>query len=161
MKKTLILIAFFGILIASGWWYQSPKTKGASGGNETEITWSELQIEDKMLKVEVADTPEKKLQGLSGREKLESGFGMVFPYLPPQNVNFWMPEMKFSIDIIYVRENEVVQIFESVPFYEPDIPRNELPVYRSNVPVDLVLEVPAGWSAQNGVKIDSKVSFEK
>lgn len=111
------------------------------------------------LSVEIADTPEKKEKGLSGRKSLAENSAMIFPYNPPERVVFWMPDMNFPIDIVYLNNNQVVEIYKQVPNFPADTPRDQLPRYPSRFPVNLVIELPAGWSDSHNLKIGDTVQY--
>jgi len=111
------------------------------------------------LDVEIADTPKKKERGLSGRKTLAENSAMIFPYNPPERVVFWMPDMNFPIDIVYVKNNQVVEIYKNVPNFPADTPKDKLPHYPSRFPVNLVIELPAGWSNLHNLKIGDSVQY--
>jgi len=109
-----------------------------------------------VIDAEVADTPARKQRGLSGRASLPAGHGMLFRYDEPGIQGFWMPDMHFDIDILWMREGRIVHI-------EPDVPHavsEPLPVYRPREPADLVLEVPAGTAARLGWRVGDAVQLE-
>ncbi|MGI5828009.1 MAG: DUF192 domain-containing protein [Patescibacteria group bacterium] len=120
-----------------------------------------LWIGGVQVTVEVVDTPEKMSKGLSGRKSLEEGRGMLFVYPDPQPVTFWMPDMNFPIDIIFIRNNTIIKMYENVPNPPVDTPRSELPLYPSGETIDMVLEVPAGWAAKNFIKTGTSISFKQ
>jgi uncharacterized membrane protein (UPF0127 family) len=68
------------------------------------------------ITVEVVDTPELRGQGLSGRESLTSDKGMLFVFDNTSESNcFWMKDMNFSLDMIWLNENrEVVTVTSNV-----------------------------------------------
>ncbi|MDA1038290.1 MAG: DUF192 domain-containing protein [bacterium] len=103
--------------------------------------------------MEVADTPLLRERGLSGKEKLDDKFGMIFLYDKPQSVGIWMKDMNFPIDIIWLRNGEVVFIVKDAP---PDDSPNR-PVYAPSDNFDTIIEVPAGTVAMNAVVVGSKV----
>jgi hypothetical protein len=106
-----------------------------------------------VLDAEVADTPARKQRGLSGRDALPEGHGMLFPYAEPGLHGFWMPDMRFDIDIVWIREGRIVHV-------EPDVPHavsGKLPVYRPAEPADLVLEVAAGTARRLGWRVGDAV----
>jgi len=105
--------------------------------------------------VEVAGTPEAKRRGLSGHAALDPGHGMLFPYESAGYHSFWMKDMNFDIDIVWIRDGIVVDIQEHVP-HRVDPP---LPVYRPARPADHVLEVPAGFARESGWRIGDPVAF--
>jgi uncharacterized membrane protein (UPF0127 family) len=53
------------------------------------------------LKVEVADTPKERAQGLMHRESLEEGTGMLFVLPKPQMLSFWMKDTKIPLEILF------------------------------------------------------------
>jgi len=118
---------------------------------------TKLQVGKQHISVEVADTPSKQTKGLSGKKELKDGTGMIFPYSPPRRVSFWMPDMNFPIDIIYIKDNTIFQIYHNVPNHPSDFPKEKLPSYPSSGPVDLVLEVPAMWCQNNQIQEGSQV----
>ena len=66
--------------------------------------------------VEVADTPEARATGLSGRDSLGSDRGMWFDMDRTAPASFWMRRMEFPIDIIWVSESlRVTGMVERAP----------------------------------------------
>lgn len=119
----------------------------------------EIKISDKTVDVELADTPEKRMLGLSGRTSLEENSGMLFTF--DQNdtyPSFWMKGMLMSIDIIWINDNKITKIEKSIPFPVTGTRDQELKLYRPDKPIDFVLEVNAGFSEKNGVKVGQSLS---
>ena len=102
-----------------------------------------LQIGDHQLQVEVVTSQDSITQGLSGRAQLGSD-GMLFILPRDSQPSFWMKEMKFDLDIIWLKNFMVVDMSPNVPHPAPTTPLNALPRYKPSVPVDMVLELPAG-----------------
>jgi uncharacterized membrane protein (UPF0127 family) len=117
---------------------------------------AEVTIGIHRVQVEVADTPERMARGLSGRSELAEGRGMIFPYARPARQGFWMVDMRFDIDIVWIRADRIVDLTLEAPHDPP----GELPVYRPREPADLVLEVPAGTSQRMGWRIGDRVLVE-
>jgi uncharacterized protein len=113
-----------------------------------------VMIDDVLVMVEIADTLKKQAQGLSDRAKLKDGQGMLFSYDPPQSISFWMKDMLIPIDIIFIKDNQVIKIFEGVQ-PEPEKTNQQLTRYSANQAIDYVLEVPADWSQKNNIKVNS------
>ena len=105
-----------------------------------------LTVAGTTLPVEVADDALERSRGLSGRASLQSNTGMLFLFEEPQLVSFWMKDMNFALDFLWIRDGVVVDITEHVPAPTED----DLPTYAPNQPVDMVLEVNAGWVASQG-----------
>jgi uncharacterized membrane protein (UPF0127 family) len=114
-----------------------------------------IKINDTKINIEEAKTPAEKSQGLSDRSSLPANQGMLFYFDTLGNYSFWMKGMNFPLDFIWISGNEIVEINEDIKpsDYQPPkslIPKNE---------VDKVLEVNAGFSKKNNIKIGDKVQF--
>lgn len=121
---------------------------------------SHVSIGDAVVRATIADTPEERRQGLSGVATLKDGEGMIFFFSEPARETFWMKDMLIPIDIIWIRSGVIVGIEESVPYPLPGTPDVLLPRYTSNVPIDTVLEVPAGFSSRAGIAVGDKVEID-
>ena len=97
---------------------------------------------------ELARSPLEKGRGLSGRPGLTPGQGMLFVYEHPQPIGIWMKDMLFRLDIIWIREGRIVQIEKNAPPLTPTGPET---VYTATG--DLVLEVPAGFTAREKLRV--------
>ena len=136
---------------------------------EGEREYQEIQIGDKSLRVEVADTNQKIKTGLSYRSEIGSD-GMLF-VMPDRGVpSFWMKGMRFGLDMVWIDCGErkdaeegmrngcvVIDVTEDVLVEEdPDKPVN---FYSPKMPVTHVLEVPEGWVEENEVKVGDVVKI--
>jgi uncharacterized membrane protein (UPF0127 family) len=72
---------------------------------------------------------------------------------------FWMKDMKFSIDIIWINDGKIAQITKELPTPEPGTPDRNLPIYTPEGGIDYVLEVPAGFSDKNDILVGSVVDL--
>ena len=104
------------------------------------------------LTVELARTPEEQVRGLSGRPGLKPGHGMLFVYGRAHPVSIWMKEMRFHLDIIWIRAGRIVAIEKNAPPLAPDGPER---VYTAIA--DLVLEVPAGLTDRQKIRVGDSV----
>ncbi len=68
-----------------------------------------------------------------------------------------MRKMNFPIDIVWLKDGLVIGIEKDVV---PDDSNPEKPYY-SPGPVNAVLELPAGWSAKNNLKIGDVAFWKK
>ena len=109
-----------------------------------------VEIRTQFVPVDIAKTPEQRTQGLSGRPSLEWGTGLLFLYQIEDFQRFWMIDMKFPIDMIWIRDGHIVGIHHRVPAPDPGTPSQQLPHYGIEELVDTVLEVPAGFASTNG-----------
>jgi uncharacterized membrane protein (UPF0127 family) len=108
--------------------------------------------------VDVVDTPMLRARGLSGRPALAPEEGMLFLFETAQVQSFWMKDMRFPIDILWIRDGQIVGITPNVPI--PRVP-TELPRYASPVPCDVVLEVRAGAAQRWGLLLGDAVRVER
>ena len=65
-----------------------------------------------IITVEVADTPEERSKGLSGREHLEEKRGMLFVFEQESRSHcFWMKDTTISLDIVWLdKDKKVVDV---------------------------------------------------
>lgn len=119
---------------------------------------SKIEINGKVFEVEIADTALKKIKGLSGRKCLknyedvcpESAEGMLFIFSNPSKRSFWMKDMKFGLDIVWINGDKIIDILKNVP-----PPKNgESPaVVSPSAAADKVLELPAGSAEKFNIKV--------
>jgi uncharacterized protein len=122
-------------------------TPGASSPHaaQSPLQTAEITVGGVPLTVELAYLPADTSLGLSYREGLAPGTGMLFLFEEPAPRSFWMRGMQFCIDIVWI-ENGVIQgAAESVCPEPAGATGADLTSYVSPVPVTYVLEVPAGW----------------
>lgn len=62
----------------------------------------EIKIGQTIIKAELADTEEKRGLGLSGRPALPADRGLLFVFDQPGKYGFWMKDMNFPIDIVWL-----------------------------------------------------------
>lgn len=108
--------------------------------------------------VELANTYLARAAGLSGRTSLGPDRGMLFDFARPGRQSFWMKDMHFPVDIVWIRDNRVVG-FVTAPAPAPKTSVFKLPAYYSPEPVNFVLELPAGTMAKNGLKVGDEIKF--
>ena len=106
------------------------------------------------VRVEVANTPAKRAQGLQYRNQLAEHQGMLFVFPSARQLSFWMKNTPLSLDLIFIRSDlRIVGIVErATPFsMEPlSVPQ----------PSQFVLEVNGGFCQRNGVNVGDAVRFE-
>jgi hypothetical protein len=109
---------------------------------------AEATLRGKSFQVEVADSSAKRELGLGKRDFLPVGQGMYFPFDTAQRWVFWMKDMRFPIDIVWIRDGKVVDIARSVP-----VPKAlPLETFSPIEPADAVLELNAGVAAEIGLE---------
>jgi uncharacterized membrane protein (UPF0127 family) len=122
------------------------------GGYKT----GEIKIDSKILSVDIADDKCKQDLGLSGRMLIKDDEGMIFIFEKLGNYGFWMKNMNFSLDIIWIDDNfKIVGI-------EKNLSTSTYPKsFGSKYLAKYVLEVSAGYSIKNNVKVGDRIIFSK
>jgi uncharacterized membrane protein (UPF0127 family) len=111
-----------------------------------------VTIGDARFSVEVVDTPGQRAQGLSGRPALKQGTGMLFIFDAEGAYGFWMKEMQFPLDLVWIdSECSVVDLTLGAPPPAPGQTQSDLPTYTPNAPVLYVLEINAGEAEAAGI----------
>jgi uncharacterized protein len=118
-------------------------------------TEAKVTLGGKTFTVEIADTPVLQQMGLSGHKPLADDEGMIFIFPSPGKYNFWMKDMLFPIDIIWISSKGKVVGFEKS--LSPDTyPKTFGPDALSQY----VLEVSAGQVEKLNLKIGDKILFK-
>ncbi len=106
--------------------------------------------------VTIADTNEERELGLSFSKSLIEGTGKFFIFPNASAYGFWMKDMNYSLDIIWIdKDMKIVGIADSV---SPDsYPR----VFYAPSPVQYVLEINAGESKKLGLMTGTSFMLRK
>lgn len=115
-----------------------------SDGEKVNIVISD-STKNKMvdLNVEVANTQQSIKQGLSGREEIGSD-GLLFIFPLSNGKVFWMYDMKFNLDFVWIKGNKVVALNKNISKPHPDAREDEIELISVSENVDKVLELNAG-----------------
>ena len=109
------------------------------------------------IPVEVADTLKKRSLGLGKRTSLKKGWGMLFVFEKRKPHRFWMKDMQFPLDIIWLDNHRIVHIIHNAkPTNSRDVPE----VMTSPVPVNFVLEIAAGRAAKLRLKTGQRMNLK-
>lgn len=119
-----------------------------------------LEIGNKKIFVEIVNTPERMQQGLSGRKKLNNDQGMLFDFsgLQERRPGFWMKDMKFDLDLVWIKDKKIIGITPNVP--RPKSVDDKLPSYYPSGDINQVLEVNAGWSEKYKIKVGDEIKLK-
>ena len=108
-------------------------------------------VKDACFDVEVADTPEKRAQGLMHKDTLEGG--MLFVFEQPKKAIFWMKNTTLPLDMIWIHEGKVLHIEKNVQPCFTEM----CPLFGPPIDASYVLEINAG--ASEGMAIGDAVSI--
>lgn len=143
MKKAVILLVAAIILLAAAAFLHlhRPSPQGC--------------FETKCVSLEVADTPNLRRTGYMNRSEISFDEGMLFVYDGVDFRGFWMKDVSFGLDIIWLdSDRRVVGVTYASPCVGP-----VCRIYYSPEPVQYVLEVGEGFSERYGVSEGDLFSF--
>ncbi len=116
-----------------------------------------LRANNCLFKVEIADNFFSHYQGLSNRESLCPDCGMLFLFSEKKDRHFVMRNMNFPIDIIFISNNEIVNIHKNA---QPE-GQNYQEIYSSEKKSDAVFEINAFKSEKCGLKPGDIISWSQ
>ncbi len=119
-----------------------------------------VRIGEATFTVEVADNLEARAKGLSGRANLPPGEGMLFIFEDTRVHTFWMKDMIFPLDLVWIGEQCTLEnITPNVPAPTPEQADSDLPRFRPPQPVKYVLEINGGEAAAANIQVGDPVVF--
>jgi hypothetical protein len=162
--KNIILLAAFTFVIFSVTTCQAYAIELQSNNNTSannldfypQYNKTTISINGFKVLLAIASTDEHRIKGLSGLEKLNENEGMLFMFNEPSRQGFWMNEMNFPIDIIWLdSDSKVVHIEKNL---EPCRIFMTCPVYKPQLDSLYVIEFRSGFTndhlIKNGTIID-------
>ncbi len=122
-----------------------------------QTTFASLEIPTKsgpaVYNVEIAANPLKQIRGLMYRPSITEGHGMLFLYTKDRIAYFWMKNVSFSLDIIFI--DRCARIDKIHPSAKPGDPT----IISSGKPVRAVLEIPGGASKRAQMRPGARVKL--
>ncbi len=117
-------------------------------------------MDGQAFSVEIAADAGSRSTGLSYGDGLLRNAGMLF-LMPREGVQtFWMKEMRFPLDMVWIGSDcRVTGITHEVPFPEDGTSTSELPRYKSPDGTLYVLEINAGLARELAITPGAKVAF--
>lgn len=114
-----------------------------------------IKINDAQILVEITDSPSMRAKGLSGRTSLPQNQGMLFIFKTPGQYSFWMKEMLFPLDFVWIKGGAIVQIDKNIKPQDYQPPNSLAPRQEINQ----VLELNAGTAERLNIKVGDKIEF--
>ena len=98
-----------------------PEARGKQQGSSATIDPTDtITIGDKEFDIEIADTDQKRREGLSKVKRIHEGQGMLFVFDEPVRDYFTMEETSIDLDIIFISEDGEVLSVKSVKAFDPN-----------------------------------------
>jgi len=105
---------------------------------------------------ELAITDEERQQGLMFRQDIGQNQAMLFIFEEEEIHSFWMKNMRFPIDIIWLdKDKRIIHIEPEVPACQQD----PCPSYAPVRPARYVLELRSGCAKKQGLRLDDILEF--
>ncbi len=172
-KRTFIAAALLGgvavVLLVAGWpkpalspGYMktlvsiSSSTSSSRVVNNIEYNTIPVTVGSKIFTADIADTEALQELGLSGRLALGPEEAMLFVFPFPGRYAFWMKDMNFPIDMIWLDQDGTV-ITIAARATQQSFPKSFTPVADST----FVIELPADTAALLNIKIGDRLVFDK
>jgi len=149
-KKIGLLILLVSAAVGVYLLQKQPKEFSAAG-----LKIITLSINGYKFKTEVAQEPNQRSQGLSGRDFLCQECALLFVFEQKDRYSFWMKEMKFDLDILWLDGDRIVQIDKYVPYLN-----GSGETRRPQDAINRVLEINAGESDRLNIKEGDKVDIK-
>jgi len=114
----------------------------------------QLELGKIVIDVEIADNDATRSKGLSGRNFLPEGTGMLFVFDRPNHCSFWMKDTNVALSIGFFDSDKTLLQWVDMPPHEAKSEPHS--IYRSSRPALYALEVPMGWFRKNQIQAGEK-----
>lgn len=112
-----------------------------------------VEINNKVLYVEIADSPSERERGLMFRTYLPDSIGMLFIFDSSGIYPFWMKNTYIPLSIAFIDENfKIIDILDLEPLDE----RPVFPIKKFKY----AIEVNKNWFKKKNIKVGDKVNFK-
>ncbi len=113
-----------------------------------------VQINQHKIITEIASTVDQRNCGLSKRNNLPDGYGMLFIFEKNQTLDFWMKDTYIPLTIAYIDENHLIMELHQFAAQQTNINQP------SKLPGRYVLEASPEWFTENNIRVGDYVEFK-
>jgi uncharacterized membrane protein (UPF0127 family) len=156
MSKRLVVYAVIAVCIAAlgaAFVWQTVPTQ-IQLPQQSQNGLRTIMLDGQTIRVSIADTDAARQLGLGGRAGLAPDEGMLFIFPQDGVYSFWMKDMRFSIDMIWLSSGG------AVTYMAQNVSPDTYPkAFGPNTPARYVLELPAGYAKEHTVKIGDIAQF--
>lgn len=158
-QKVVLLLAAAAVAGAAWIVYlgsvKKPDLQAVVPGEAFAYSVTPLQLGDRIITLQIADSADKQQLGLGKRSKLSPDRGMVFTYPNEQQRCFWMKDMNFPIDIIWLDGMKLIVTIES------DLKPETYPkTFCPDKSAQYVIELRPGTAKATGMKAGQTLDFQ-
>ncbi len=157
-KPIIIVTIIFIIFVLGGVLYMvsnniTNKSKQINHPQVTVVQQEMIQID--FEKLELATKSEERQRGFMFRDEICDKCGMLFVFPEESELTFWMPNVYFPLDLIFMDQSGVI-----VKIHENTTPNNDQKKYFSEKPAQYALETKAGFVKSSGLKEGQRVDIQ-
>lgn len=121
--------------------------------------YTTVSVRNLTISAKVVSKASDREKGLSGVDSMPLSQGMLFVFEKPGGYVFWMKNMKFALDMVWIDQNKkIIDMTFDVP-PEPGKSDDQLHRYQARGNSLYVLEINAGLARLNGLQIGDSVNF--
>lgn len=153
MNRSLVYVAAI-VVVALSILVYSQHVPRSIQQTATTTTEHVIEVNGNEVRVSTASTPAERQQGLSGRSGLAPDEGMLFIFETEGDYAFWMKDMRFSIDILWI--DSTGKIVYIAPSVSPDTYPTAFDPHQN---AKYVLELPAGYTVAHHVKVGDTIQI--
>lgn len=117
-----------------------------------------IEVGNKKLSIEIAETSEQHEYGLMNRPKLKPDEGMLFIFGDERVLGFWMKNTFVDLSIGFFDANKILVDVQEMKAMSSVMETN-IPTYKSAKPAQYALEMEKGWFAKNKIKVGDKLKL--
>ena len=128
----------------------------AKANEKYNYKYKNVEINGNVFNLEVADSDLLQTIGLMYRDNLNENSGMLFIMDKPMKAAFWMKNMNFPIDMVFIKQNKIVTIIEDIPVCK----KESCPRYRSKDMIDSVIEFNSGTCKKYSISAGQKITIQ-
>ena len=111
----------------------------------------QIVIRGHIFKIETVVSESAKEKGLGGRQSICADCGMLFVFDKPGKYGFWMKDMQFALDLLWLKDGRVIFLKKNIA---PSFMQTMLPAEKA----DRVLELNAGTVDKLGIAVGDQIS---
>ena len=147
-----IRLFFIFALVAIATFFIFQNNSHTSSKDFIQYSIKQAKIGNKNYYLYLADTEDKRTSGLSNKT-IQVNEGMVFTFAKSGFYQFWMKDMKYPLDFIYLNHDIVVD-------YKTNISPSTYPnSFTSGVVADKIIELRAGEIQNSAIKKGQRINF--
>jgi uncharacterized membrane protein (UPF0127 family) len=134
-------------------------TAAAETAQSVRPTFSTILLGTQSFRLEILSAREELARGLGGRASLDADMAVLFAFDPPQILQFWMKDVQFPIDVLFIDDQGVITDVHTMN-PELGLPDALLTRYSSSADVVYAVEINGGLAGQLGVAVGGRVELQ-